>query len=137
MKIFNKPIPTRFIIVRFSLFNALIIDYLGAILRTLGHHPTKTYSEGMGTVSYILGIILLSFFTFETCSMYVQCISNYKIKKSNLTPLEKSMREQLYDGVKMNAVNRSYFCRTYNFFYLFRMLIVIMMIFNMQYVQVF
>lgn len=137
MKIFHKSIPVKFIMLRVSLFNALIIDYLGSILRTLGHHPTKTYSEGMGLLSYLVGITFLTFFTFEMSSMYCHCISNFKTKESYLTTFERGIREQIYEGVKMSAVESSYFCRCYNFFFLFRMLIVIMLIFNAQYMQVF
>lgn len=130
MTIYKKPLPLKFTMFRISLFNSLIIDYFGASLRTVGHHPTKTYSEGMGILSYLIGIAFLSFFTFEILNMYYHCISNFKIKESNLTTFERSLREQIYDGIKMSAVESSYFCRCYNFFFLLRMLVVILLIFN-------
>lgn len=91
----------------------------------------------MGRVSYFLGVALVSFFAYELSSMYHQCTTNYKKKSKHLTKLEIDMRENLYEGIKMSAVRQSYFCRTYNFFYLIRMLAVILLIFNAQYIQIF
>jgi hypothetical protein len=119
------------------MFNALIIDYLGSVLRTLGHHPTRTYAETVGSLSFVIAMSMLSFFTYEMCVFYTECVTNYKKKSKELTPYDKSMREHLYEGIKIKAVNASWFCRTYNFFFLARMLLVIGFIFNLQYMQIF
>ena len=81
-----------------------MIDYVGAVLRTLGHHPTKTYSDGMGVVSYIMGVMLVTFFTLEMVNQYWLSVTNYKKLPLNMNKLDMDMREILYEGIKFSAV---------------------------------
>jgi len=71
---------TRIILtkLRYSLFSTLFIDYIGFMLRNVGHHPLRTGSDNISKASYFVACFLVICFTLEMQILYFTSNSLYK-----------------------------------------------------------
>lgn len=123
--------------IRYSLFSTLFIDYLGIVLRTLGHHPARTQSDANSKLSFFLSIFFVIGFTVEMTQFYLKADSLYLKKKRDKDEIDRLYEGYLYEGLRKSSLKKSYFCRMYNFFFMLRFFVVIIFIFNAQWQQIF
>jgi hypothetical protein len=84
-----------------------------------------------------MAIFVLCCFSFELCSMasFINDPKNYLTRSPS--DYTKDLSEIYFEGVKPIAYKTHWFARNYNLFYLIRFGAIIMLIFNMQYQQIF
>jgi hypothetical protein len=137
MIICKIPIGNKFTLVRLSLFNSLLIDYTAIALRTLGHFSSHNTHYIWDYISYVLACFTLGCFSCELGSMYIRinCPNFYfnKVKGKK----EEGLREVYFEGIAEEKLKSSWFARNYNFLYLMRFMVICVLIFNLQYLQIF
>jgi hypothetical protein len=118
----------------------------------MGHHPARTYSDFASNLSFFVAYFIAFCFTAEMVNLYNKANSlhkkvspkliKFKAGKPILSLESLKITDQMYfsysyEGVRLSTVAKSYFCRMYNFFFLLRFFVMIIIIFNAQWQQVF
>lgn len=117
-----------------QLLQAFVVDFSGTIMSSLGSFGYKTMDVWM-VFSVLIAIWLMVVFTQEFLRQYSLTEALYLRDKKTLTKMEKELRDMYLDGMDKTGVRESFFIRHYNLFFTLKFLVIILIIYSLQFLQ--
>lgn len=116
--------------LRYTLFTCLFVDYLAIQLRTLGQFTMEPQVNLYELFSFILACFVMAIFSAELFFLW-EYIRNASPSISSIAPLHTIS----FEGINKPQAFKNWYSKYYNFLFLFKIYIIAVFIFQMQYIQ--